>query len=727
MKSTDNKTFVKAINHVQSGHWHQYDVLLDARIYGWDFMKEWADYVINADLENISEVTTGSLALEDKNITKSFEANGEKIAQTPELEIEQGFLSVAGLSKRISAPLKIVWTNQTSTLRLFSLIDDQDIIAEYVDAMAYRTLGASSTSPAKPQSEEKKNTKTRAKANKQAIIGYCLLAASIASAITFFASLFLFIRLEPPYMLMIIAPTNIVFWVCLCIYVAKYRWIVKDYRWLKKNNNEHYIDDIDLERNKNANIFCGEKAIFSKTPYAIIPYNEITWIHPHKDDPNSIVIHTTRNTQHQLKIKNLYSYVQLANVIKANNPKVIDKANAKEVRKEHPELFEREHIIQFVIACILMFAGLGLFLLGAINDTLKTENIVLCSVFVIASIVLFLYSKFGNSWKASAEKLADRLRSSALANKVAKVIYAVTLASFAGFLFSGLADFEAGVKICFPVAIACAVPFFLTLFLGLGIFEKPKPIKVSGNKIHVNSAGYIKWKKENVKLTSYLSTYVIPLKKKTPEILLYDDGKKIFSYTLQTKDDEDFTGKYFIADIRLGLYRKDGPPAIQISGFVSDTPEKREITINDVGYRTQIYYIRSGGKLAEDFNNELIGQDLIPKALKFHGYTTPGNIRLVGVCPHCKKSFTFHGYAFYMIQNDVAYSDDGLDCLQIVSPDIDKDSWSYSIDGKTFRYYNSFSCPHCKTPYIDYKKYPENKIFGSSGCVHLGKNAYREE
>ena len=115
------------------------------------------------------------------------------------------------------------------------------------------------------------------------------------------------------------------------------------------------------------------------------------------------------------------------------------------------------------------------------------------------------------------------------------------------------------------------------------------------------------------------------------------------------------------------------------------------------------------------------------KALKYRGLSTTANVRLIGVCPDCGKSFAFHGYAFYMAQTDVAYSDDGLDCCEICSYEIDKGTWSFETEGKTFRYYNSFNCPHCGTPYIDYKKYPENKVFGVSGCVHLGRKPYRAE
>ena len=50
-------TFIREIKHITAGPWHQYDVLLAARGYGWDMMKDWADYMSGADLEHISQVT----------------------------------------------------------------------------------------------------------------------------------------------------------------------------------------------------------------------------------------------------------------------------------------------------------------------------------------------------------------------------------------------------------------------------------------------------------------------------------------------------------------------------------------------------------------------------------------------------------------------------------------------------------------------------------------------
>lgn len=261
-------------------------------------------------------------------------------------------------------------------------------------------------------------------------------------------------------------------------------------------------------------------------------------------------------------------------------------------------------------------------------------------------------------------------------------------------------------------------------------FEIPKkapvnPVSVSENCVHINSQMFLKWCKENPSTPQFEFRGAIKLTEKEPTICIYEDNIKTQDYVLETEGDEDFSGKYFLISVRLGINPRLRVPYAQIDGFVSDTPDDREFTNNDTGYRMEVHFLACGGEISKNCAESNKGQDLTTKALKYPGYTTPSNIRLIGVCPECGKSFCFHGYAFYMIQSDVAYSDDGLDCCEIVAFDIDKDTWSYQVDDKTFRYYNSFACPHCKTPYIDYKKYPQNKVFGVSGCVLLNKTHYR--
>lgn len=399
-------TFIKAMRQQEvPGGWQQYDVLLDARGYGWEMMKDWADYMAMADLEHISQVEAGILGGEKQDVTRSYTDHGGKCKQTPELNTEQGMLSMAGFSRALKAPVEIVWINQTQTLRFFTTTADEVLIRKYVETVIRRTFGTE-------------------------------------------------------------------------------------------------------------------------------------------------------------------------NAMKSGKPK----------------------------------------------PTVQSRT---------------------------------------------------------------------------------------------------APARFEGTSIYVDSAAVLQWLPAQYELQG-----VLPLSEKEPIITLYEDGVKTREYRLQTEKDEDFTGKYFQISIRLGMQGNPSVPAAQIDGFVSDTPEDRKMTMDDVGYRMEGHFLACGGETARLRYQMLRGKDLPMKALKYPGYTTPSNVRLVGICPDCGKTFCFHGYACYMAQNEVAYSDDGLDCCQVSEHNIDKDSWAYEVDGKTFRYYNSFCCPHCGAPYIDYRKYPEQKVFGVSGCVHLGRKVY---
>ena len=408
----DDVTFIQQIECTPVGAWRQYDVLLAARGYGWEMMRDWADYMVQADLEGISVVNAGSMGEAVRDFTESYRAHGRECKQTPELEREYGYLAIGGLSPTLLAPVKIVWYNQTRVLRLFAPIEDADKMACYVETMVRRTFG--------------------------------------------------------------------------------------------------------------------------------------------------------------------------------------------------------------------------------------TEN---------------------------AMKLGRPL----------------------------------------PEKPA----------------EKKEPVTIQDGAVYIDSQGFFDWKKDNPQVPQYEKCGVIALTTKEPVITLYDDGTKVREYCLQTKDDEDFTGKYFLISVRVGIQGNPPVPMAQIDGFISDTQEERKITLGDIGYRMEGYFLSCAGAKAQTYYARMRGHDLPVKGLKYPGYTTPSNIRLVGICPECGKSFCFHGYAFYMAQSDVAYSDDGMDCCEIQEYQLDKDTWSYEEDGKTFRYYNSFCCIHCGEPYIDYKRYPEEKAFGVSGCVHLGRKIYR--
>lgn len=257
------------------------------------------------------------------------------------------------------------------------------------------------------------------------------------------------------------------------------------------------------------------------------------------------------------------------------------------------------------------------------------------------------------------------------------------------------------------------------------IIEEINPIKINGAEIHIDSKEFLRWKQNNPLVPEYENRSIIALTEKEPTLSLFEDCIKVREYILQTEGEEDFTGKYFHLSVRLCFSGNPSIPVALIDGFIDDDEKENKFTIQKIGYRMEVYFLACGGENSEKRYKAVRGMDLEAKALKYVGYTTPGNTRLIGVCPECKKSFSFHGYAVYRADQEPVYSDDGTETGFISTYDtIDKDSWSKESNGITFRYYNSFNCPHCKTPYIDYAEHPEYKIFGVSGCVHLGKEPY---
>ncbi len=256
-----------------------------------------------------------------------------------------------------------------------------------------------------------------------------------------------------------------------------------------------------------------------------------------------------------------------------------------------------------------------------------------------------------------------------------------------------------------------------------------EPIAIKGTEVHFHPDALIDWKCNHLNEDVYEKNEAILLSEKTPTICVYGNDQLVRSFCLQTEDEEDFSGKYFHISVRMHFTQSQNESsfiAFQIDGFISDTEEECAMTLQDIGYRMEGFCLSCNGAEETESYEQVRGRDLVSKGLKYPGSTTPSNVRLIGICPECKRSFTFYGYAFYMVQEDVAYSDDGLDVCRITEYEIDKDIWTRTVDGKTFRYYNSFNCPHCGTPYIDYKKYPEMKQFGVSGCALLGKKVYTD-
>ncbi|EKE84421.1 hypothetical protein [Idiomarina xiamenensis] len=160
---------------------------------------------------------------------------------------------------------------------------------------------------------------------------------------------------------------------------------------------------------------------------------------------------------------------------------------------------------------------------------------------------------------------------------------------------------------------------------------------------------------------------------------------------------------------------------------------------NAKGIRFQPFFI-SG---ADTKNEIFIGKGLFKRGLHFNGNVTHGAVSLSCECEHCKTSFliqSFHagfsnlGY-FYSGSGDytLTVSDKVPGSPAALSELDEKDLRELEAllpeapDGSSFKYTNPFRCPHCKEPYIDFGRYPEERKAEYYGNYFPGKEILKYE
>ena len=86
--------------HSKLGNWEQYDVLHAARGYGWDMILDWADYMVQEDVENISKASLSVMpGMEEKDFLSEYKQSGS-FSQTDVLKNEYGLLNEGDVSGR---------------------------------------------------------------------------------------------------------------------------------------------------------------------------------------------------------------------------------------------------------------------------------------------------------------------------------------------------------------------------------------------------------------------------------------------------------------------------------------------------------------------------------------------------------------------------------------------------------------------------------------------------
>lgn len=136
----DEMSYIEDTHHIE-GPWHQYDYLLAAGGYGWEYMLSSADYMTRADLQNIGTVSVGYIPNGDATeLIDEYRAVGESIVAMKTLEEEGANLGIGGISKVVGMPVKVVWFNQTRMLRIFSPVNDEELFLRYAETVIRRTF-----------------------------------------------------------------------------------------------------------------------------------------------------------------------------------------------------------------------------------------------------------------------------------------------------------------------------------------------------------------------------------------------------------------------------------------------------------------------------------------------------------------------------------------------------------------------------------------------------------
>ena len=146
-KKKENEEMLNDVSYIQEmkhirGAWQQYDILLAASGYGWTYMVDCAAYMESADLDGISTVTVAEMAnMPETELINDYRQCDGTLKEFDKLSVERGQLAIGGISRVLKAPVKIVWFNQTRVLRVFTLIDDEQLLTRYVETVIRRTFG----------------------------------------------------------------------------------------------------------------------------------------------------------------------------------------------------------------------------------------------------------------------------------------------------------------------------------------------------------------------------------------------------------------------------------------------------------------------------------------------------------------------------------------------------------------------------------------------------------
>jgi len=244
----------------------------------------------------------------------------------------------------------------------------------------------------------------------------------------------------------------------------------------------------------------------------------------------------------------------------------------------------------------------------------------------------------------------------------------------------------------------------------LGLFKKrPKRIEIQGDSIFINNDS------ENMGRAFEIDA-IFNFSNSIPELKVYENRQLVRLFKIETlQSNADLSGQFLHSNIR--ILPNSG---VMIDGIISKSNlEFRNWTDeNYEAIRFQPFYLSN----ANDNNFHLKGKGLFERGLHYSGTITPTGVRNICVCDDCKKSFTIQHFHAGFSEVQYFYSSDSSETLTVSYGEIEnlpvqlqenidliqlkiveRELSEMSNTEQPFRYYNSFMCPHCLAPFIDFE------------------------
>lgn len=222
-------------------------------------------------------------------------------------------------------------------------------------------------------------------------------------------------------------------------------------------------------------------------------------------------------------------------------------------------------------------------------------------------------------------------------------------------------------------------------------------------------------------------THIFEFKASVPEIKIYENKKYLRTYKIEPKNSNpDLYGQFFHCEVRV-----NGNFSVQIEGVISKNIENYD---NGEGILFQPFFL-SNQNLK---NEENFGRGMFARGLHYNGYISSGNTRLVCICDVCEKSISVEFFHAGFSEVQYFYSTNSMETLIVgygeienmphqLQNEIDENilkeveaKLPKTFDG-SFKYYNSFCCPHCHSPFNNFEKYKEIRPYEYYVHFYLNK------